>query len=180
MRKIVGMLANITRVTSLGALLIMVFVVVLQVTARYVFRRPVGWTEEIALATMIWITFFGSFLAFVEKKHMRISLLYTVLKPSLQRTVLVIGDFLVIVLNVYVIHYGLLFAEAFRNLSSPYLGIPMYYQYMIIPIAATLWIIYMIFEILEVLRNSDYWYYLEEAGGPVDISRNTPDLEENE
>jgi len=178
MRRIIGVLANITKVTSLAALLIMVFVVVLQVTARYVFRRPVGWTEEIALATMIWITFFGSFLAFVEKKHMRISLLYTVLKPFLQRTVLVVGDAFVIMLNIYVIHYGLLFAEAFRNLSSPYLGIPMYYQYMIIPVAAFLWIVYLIFEIAEILRNSDYWYYLEEAAGPLGIPKKDTEQEE--
>ena len=179
MRRIIRLFENITRATSLAALLIMVFVVVLQVTARYVFRRPVGWTEEIALATMIWITFFGSFLAFVEKKHMRISLFYSVLKPSLQRSVLVAGDFFVIILNVYVIHYGLLFAGAFRYLSSPYLGIPMFYQYMIIPIAAFLWIIYLIFEIIEILRNSDYWYYLEEAGGPIGISRKDSEQEHN-
>ncbi len=171
MRRALNILASLIRVVSLSALVAMVFVIVLQVAARYVFRRPVGWTEEIAIATMVWITFFGSFLAFVEKKHMRITLLYNKLSPGKQRIMLFLGNLALLWLNGYVIHYGLRFADAFRRLRSPFLGIPMYYQYMIIPLAAVLWFVYLVIENIEIIRDSEYWKYeMDQTGVASDSS----------
>lgn len=166
MRKILNLLASSLRIISIIALVIMVFVIVLQVAARYVLRTPVGWTEEVAIATMVWITFFGSFLAFNDKKHMRITLLFNTASPVCQRVMLLLGNTLVMVLNGYIVYYGLRYAVAFQRLRSPYLGIPMYYQYMIIPLAAGLWFLYLLIENIEILRNTDYWKYQADQIGP--------------
>ena len=163
MRRLLESLTALMRLVSIAALAVMVAVIVLQVTARYLFRTPVGWTEEVAVATMIWITFVGSFVAFTEKKHMRISLLFRKLDAVRQRVVLFAGNGLLIVLNVYVVYWGVQFANAFVRLRSPYLRIPMYYHYMLIPIAAGLWILYLVIENIEILRNSELWKY--ELGG---------------
>jgi len=54
----------IMRLATIGFLIALVSVVILQVVARYVFASPPAWTEEIARYAMIWAGLLGATMSF--------------------------------------------------------------------------------------------------------------------
>lgn len=149
---------GINKVIDLFCVLVqalMVAVVVLQVFYRYVLVNPLGWTEEVGVMTMITMTFIGSYLAFREKSHMRISLFYNKLSKKAQAFLLVIGNLLVVVMNVYIFIYGLNFVQAFAGMNSPYLGIPMSLVYAMIPVSAVLWSAKLLTDTVNIIKGKE-------------------------
>jgi TRAP-type C4-dicarboxylate transport system permease small subunit len=57
-------LDRVVRVATVGFLVVLVAVVILQVVARYVFASPPAWTEEIARYAMIWAGLLGATMSF--------------------------------------------------------------------------------------------------------------------
>jgi len=57
-------LDRIMRLATMGFLIALVSVVILQVVARYVFASPPAWTEEIARYAMIWAGLLGATMSF--------------------------------------------------------------------------------------------------------------------
>jgi TRAP-type C4-dicarboxylate transport system permease small subunit len=57
-------LDRIMRLATIGFLIALVSVVILQVVARYVFASPPAWTEEIARYAMIWAGLLGATMSF--------------------------------------------------------------------------------------------------------------------
>jgi TRAP-type C4-dicarboxylate transport system permease small subunit len=99
MKSIFKIVRKIVDVLNSVFLSIMVIVLGAQVFFRYVLNSPLGWSEEVGRATLVWITFFGSFAAFTDDKHMRITLLYNKFSDSTKRKVKIFGNIAVIVLN---------------------------------------------------------------------------------
>lgn len=57
-------LDRVVRLATVGFLVILVAVVLLQVIARYIFASPPAWTEEIARYAMIWAGLLGATMSF--------------------------------------------------------------------------------------------------------------------
>jgi TRAP-type C4-dicarboxylate transport system permease small subunit len=57
-------LDRVVRLVTVGFLVLLVSVVILQVVARYVFSSPPAWTEEIARYAMIWAGLLGATMSF--------------------------------------------------------------------------------------------------------------------
>lgn len=57
-------LDRVVRLATVGFLIVLVCVVILQVVARYVFASPPAWTEEIARYAMIWAGLLGATMSF--------------------------------------------------------------------------------------------------------------------
>src|SRR5512143_2537191 len=53
-------------------LMIMVALTLLQVITRYALHAGFDWTEELARLDLIYLTFFGSIVAFRRREHLRI------------------------------------------------------------------------------------------------------------
>ncbi|MGI6034174.1 MAG: TRAP transporter small permease [Limnochordia bacterium] len=143
-------------------MLVMVAVVFLQVFFRYVLVSPLGWTEEVGIMTMIWTTFIGSYMAFRDNKHMRISLVYDRINPNQKRFVSLTGNILMIIMNIFIFIYGLNFVDAFKNMKSPYIGLPMKYVYSLIPIGAVLWTMQLLVDIWRIAAGGQH--YIEAKG----------------
>ncbi len=57
-------LDHVMRWATIGFLVVLVCVVILQVVARYLFASPPAWTEEIARYAMIWAGLLGATMSF--------------------------------------------------------------------------------------------------------------------
>ena len=53
----------------------MVFLTLLQVSTRYVVESSLPWTEELARLDLVYLTFFGSVVAFQRREHLRVEVL---------------------------------------------------------------------------------------------------------
>jgi TRAP-type C4-dicarboxylate transport system permease small subunit len=63
----------------------------LQVFARYVLNRPLGWTEELSLVTYVWGLFWASAVMVPEREHVAFDLLYRALPAGGRRLCLALG-----------------------------------------------------------------------------------------
>ncbi|WP_153733147.1 TRAP transporter small permease [Sporosarcina obsidiansis] len=106
------------------------------VTFRYFFNSPLSWPEELAIITLVWVTFVGGSMSIKRQQAAAVSLLLDRLSDTLRKILLAIGFMLIIIFSVYV------FYQAFQWISVPSvflqklpaLGIAMFYPYLAIPL----------------------------------------------
>jgi tripartite ATP-independent transporter DctM subunit len=74
-------------VQAVSAILVVAEIVILfcGILARYVFHRPLVWSDELASLLFVWLAMFGSVLAFRANEHMRMTALVTKAPPAARR-----------------------------------------------------------------------------------------------
>ena len=68
-------------------LVLMVVLLFLQVATRYIFRGHLLWAGEMAVWLFAWITYLGSVLLYVRKKHIVVDILSNILYIKTERFV---------------------------------------------------------------------------------------------
>ena len=48
----------------------------LQIVSRYIFNRPIEWTQEVTLTTWLWAVFWGSAFCMRNNDHVRFDMIY--------------------------------------------------------------------------------------------------------
>ena len=80
-KKIVFYLSFVTRVINWIALVIILSLMMVLITAdvclRYVFNSPLGWGHEVNALMLVAVVFFGLAHCWVENGHIRMELLYS-------------------------------------------------------------------------------------------------------
>ncbi len=76
-------------VESVTALLVLVEIVVLfsGVTTRYVFHKPLVWSDELASILFLWLSMLGAVVALRRGEHMRMTALVDTLQPAMRAVV---------------------------------------------------------------------------------------------
>ena len=67
------------RAENISALLLvaMFLCFILQIVARYVFNKPLGWTDEVSVLCWIWCTLWGAAFVLREKDEVRFDIIYS-------------------------------------------------------------------------------------------------------
>src|SRR5699024_5735746 len=68
--------------------------------ARYIFKEPLVWSEEVAILLMVWITFLGSTVSLYKVEHISIDFLVEMFSKRIQTIIFILGYLLVLLLNV--------------------------------------------------------------------------------
>src|SRR5215217_855836 len=118
-----------------AALIVVAEIVVLLagILARYVFHKPIIWSDELAAILFLWLAMLGSVIAFQRGEHMRMTALVGLLKPRARAFLDVVAiaaplAFLVLVLHpayeyaadeVFVTTPALELANAWRAAALP-------------------------------------------------------------
>lgn len=74
---------------ALFAALFVVFLV--QVTARFVFNRPLPWTDEAAVILYVWVILWSAALIVPEREHVAFDLVWNLAGPRTQKGMRAIG-----------------------------------------------------------------------------------------
>ncbi|MBV8650412.1 MAG: TRAP transporter small permease subunit [Alphaproteobacteria bacterium] len=92
-----------------SAALVVVEIVVLfcGILARYVFHRPLVWSDELASLLFLWLAMLGSVLAFRASEHMRMTALVSKASGSLRRFLELIALFATVAFLVFILHPAL-------------------------------------------------------------------------
>jgi TRAP-type C4-dicarboxylate transport system permease small subunit len=90
---------------AVGVTLVLVLDVLWGVFSRKILGDQTRWTEELARFLLVWISFIGAALAFIENKHLGVDLLTTRFDPAARKagriaTQLLIGLFALFVLGI--------------------------------------------------------------------------------
>ena len=70
----------------LAALLAAMFIAfIVQITMRYVFNAPVGWTAEVSTLAWVWGVLWGAALVVTDEEEIRFDIIYGAVSPGLRR-----------------------------------------------------------------------------------------------
>lgn len=127
---------------------IMGIVLLVQVCTRYVFSRPLMWTEEIARYLHINITFLGIGYGIRNKAHIRMVFFIEKMPPNIRMIINIITNVFLLFLITLIIPSSFTLINDQYGLISIGLGIRMHYIYLCIPIGFTIAGLYLLTDIL--------------------------------
>lgn len=123
----------IVRRTGEAAILLLLFAMVVsamaQVITRYVFNAPLTWSEELSRYLFIWLSFLGTWYAWVRREHLGIDLLPEALPPPARRVLLVLLEAIVLLFAVASMYYGQRILQVSVRQPSAVLRVPMVWIY---------------------------------------------------
>jgi len=104
-----------------AALIVVAEIVVLLagILARYVFHRPIIWSDELASILFLWLAMLGSVIAFQRGEHMRMTAIVGMLKPRARAFLDVIAVAAALAFLVLVIHPAYEFAADEIYVTTP-------------------------------------------------------------
>ncbi|HVO83814.1 MAG TPA: TRAP transporter small permease [Syntrophobacteria bacterium] len=128
-------------------------IIILQVFARYLFREPFSWPEELAVFLLIWLTFIGASILLKRGEHIKVGLVVDRL-PKKARTLLdlVINVSILIALVIGVYEGSKLISS--QNISRTVaLHIPRGIYFLPVVISFASMILFVIADTIEKLRT---------------------------
>lgn len=79
-----------------GGLFLTLFgVFVLQVIARFVFDKPMAWTDEAAVILYVWIILWGCTAIVPEREHVMFDLLWNSVGRAMRRVMKIVGNLMI-------------------------------------------------------------------------------------
>ena len=149
------------RAHNVAALLLATMFVcfLIQIVFRYVFKYPVGWTEEMSILCWLWGVLWGAAFILTERDEVRFDIVYSNVPDGMRRV------FTVITAVALVLLYGISLPAAYGFVSfmkverSAYLHVPINYLYSI----------YVIFAVACIIRYA-WLVWNAIRGGPSPMS----------
>ncbi len=126
---------------SLAFFTVMCGLLVLQLASRYLFSRPLLFTEEFSRFCYVWIAFLGLAVAHRRKDHIRIDMFVNMLPAGLRRVVERAVDVVCIGLLGYLGYWGVEYMIFNEYSVAASVDLPLYYIYAALPIGCLLGII---------------------------------------
>jgi len=135
-------------VLSLLFLNMCVFVLI-QIVSRYIFRSPILFTEEVSRYSYVWITFFGMAVATKLENHIKIDLLFILLKGKAQVILNLLVNFLSFFLYILIFIIGYNYTVTNMIQLSPAMEISKGFIYVSLPLGA----LFSIVRLLVIIKK---------------------------
>jgi TRAP-type transport system small permease protein len=125
----IGWLIQLERLIAAGLLMVVFGTMAAQVLARYVFRAPIAWSEEVARFALIWLAFVAAAFVMAEGRHITVDVLSNRLGSRGKLLLECLSSSLVVASCLLLLIGGLRFVRGVGLVGSPALGIPMSWWY---------------------------------------------------
>lgn len=130
-------------------MLAMTVMVSAQIVFRYVFNVPLGWTEEMARFSFVWVSFFGASALMRVREHINVTVFTDNFPPRLRAACVFVANICGLICVYFFLVGGIaLTTNEWRQLA-PSTEIPMGYIYLVIPISASLMAIWIVLQTIE-------------------------------
>lgn len=135
-------------------LLIMVAAATIQVAVRFLLSDfiTVSWTEELALLTLVWLSFWSAAAVSRRSDHVALTIVYDLLPPMGRRLMLIVGDIIIIAIMVPIAWTGFSNARWLDILQTVSLGVPVSTFAYSIPLTMALFAIHSLFHLIDHIR----------------------------
>lgn len=117
-------------------IIIMLSSITLGVFFRFFLNNPLSWSEELAIYTLVWITFIGGSMGVKTQQAAALSLVFEKLNIKLQKIVLIIGHAIITIFSMFILYLAFKWVAAptVAMTISPALGINMFLPYLGVPV----------------------------------------------
>lgn len=157
LKKVDNFLSKVAKIITAAAICIQMVIVFLGVVFRYFLKSPLLWSDELACYLLVFVTFFGSYVALKEKALANIELITSKLPGMIRRIVMLVSNITVIILLGAVLYFGVVLSMSPVVLKavSPAMELPTVIFYAILPLAAFMMIVHMLVAIYEDFRSTN-------------------------
>lgn len=155
-KKVDDFLTQTARIVTAIAVAIQMVLVFTGVIFRYFLKSPLTWSDELVTYMLVFVTFFGSYVALKDKALAKITILVVKLPRLARRIVVLAANLATVFLLAFVAYYGYLLASSpviLKTVSSA-MRMPTVIFYAIIPITAVMMIVHMVVAIYEDLTDT--------------------------
>ncbi len=141
--------------TAVTALLVTAFTVMLglaalQVFLRFFFHTGILWGDVVARNLVIWVGFFGAYLATRENKHFRIDVLTRLIHPRIRFWLFALTDLFAATISYFLVRAAITFVTVGIDPEAvAFLSIPQIVVAMIVPAGFGLMIVQFLIRAVE-------------------------------
>lgn len=130
--------------------------VIAQVFFRYVIQSSLGWSEEIARYTLVWITWISTSYAIKKRSHIRVELIKNFFSDTGKKVIeiIVLIAWFLFALFIAIEGTKLVLAIGSMGQVSPSTQLPMWFVYLAIPIGGTLMVVRLIQEFYKIFKGN--------------------------
>lgn len=149
-KRFIGLVIDYLGATLMLVIIILVF---LQVTTRYIFKNPTPWSEELSSYLLIWLTMVGAIMSFKEKESLKIEAFVQLLSSKYQRLPHLFSDLVIIFVSSVILINGYSFAMLnITQYSHSIRWLSKFWVYLAIPIHSGAILIYTIEDFLKKIN----------------------------
>ncbi|HSD42485.1 MAG TPA: TRAP transporter small permease [Burkholderiales bacterium] len=159
--------ANALEFATAAMLVAICVIVFVNVFFRYFLHIGLGWTEELARYLQVWMTFLGATVAVKRWTHFQLTIVDQVIPGSVRRFTRLFAILVVMLLAAIMIKHGIDITRVTWNQSSPVLGWPIGYLYLMSPVCGVLMVIFALRHLMRAWRG-------EPDGPPGDTHATVP------
>ena len=131
---------------------VMVAAVVIEVVARYVFHRPLLWTEEVAKLAFTWLAFLGAAIAARHNEHIQVETLVEFLPRPLRHGIGIFVRVCSVIFLIIVTIYSTRFMLSEIDTTSAAMEISKAWWVLPIPISTAMICLYMARDLVRAVR----------------------------
>jgi len=117
-------LTQIAEAVAAGVFALLFLTFVVQVGMRFLFNRPLAWSDELIMILYILMVFWGAATLLKERDHVMLDLVYAALPPGGQRVFALLGAALMAALLLVLLPEAFDYVRFMQRESTPVLGVP--------------------------------------------------------
>ncbi len=111
-------------IAAVALVFVLVIVTTYQVFGRYVLHKTPVWSEELAKIILVWLTFFGTAIAFGKGTHLKIDLLENFLSKKVSLCLNLLVDIFIILFMIIICINCYEFMSQLSGRTTPAMRIP--------------------------------------------------------
>jgi TRAP-type C4-dicarboxylate transport system permease small subunit len=150
-KKITAILQKVEIGIGVTSLFVMFIVIIANVVGRYIFYKPIAWSDELSNYLFIWMCFAASAYVMSLDGHVRVMAIVSCMPKAVRRVIpLVMNVIMFITFFVYITPATSILGKLTR---SNMLRVPLKYVYFIIPFFSTLMCIHIVVNIFRDIHG---------------------------
>jgi TRAP-type transport system small permease protein len=157
-------LVKCEELASVFFLAVILIMIAAQVAARYLFRSPITFSEELARFSMIWLAFISATFVLAHRRHLAVDLLSKYLQRRGRIFLECFSSAIILLCSGLLLPSGLQFVQQMSRVKSAALQIPMSWWYLAAFTGFALLALHSIIHLILIFRSPE-----NEVPTPADV-----------
>jgi len=148
----ISLIRGVIKLIILVLFVVIIFSVFYQVVSRYVFQAPPVWTEEVSRFSLVWLILLGSSVCIRKSRHFNVDYITQLLSKKAVYILNILLSLLIVGFLTVAFYFGIEVMSNSLYVTSPALGIPMAYIYLVFPIGFGVNLMEAVIVVFELIK----------------------------
>jgi TRAP-type transport system small permease protein len=136
-----------------GLLVMMVLLLFSQVTTRYIFRGSLLWAGEMAVWLFVWITYLGSVVLYINKKHIIVDIVSNLLPKKINDVLELISSVIVFLFLLVLFYQSIPVVISYSKQTATSIEVSKRYLFSSLTVSTFLMIVYTLYAFIQKIRR---------------------------